>query len=70
MIDDETEEELRYGQTLPAHVIPSGDMVAVLKRLVHEGVMSIEKRSSAPRLPRRDERRSLGEPAHPDRRAA
>jgi hypothetical protein len=61
-IDDETEDDLRYGQALLGHAIPSGDMAVVLKRLVREGIKSLERRKiGATDHPRRVHRRSAAD---------
>jgi hypothetical protein len=43
-IDQETYDKLRYGQALLSHAVPPGDLAAVLKRLVAEGVENVERR--------------------------
>ena len=43
-IDQETHDLLRYAQALLSHTVPPGDLTAVHKRLVAEGVGRIEQR--------------------------
>lgn len=56
---------LRYAQALLSHTVPPGDLAAVLKRVLAEGIASLERhRFAAAERPRHGERRASAEGRH------